>query len=302
MSKIEYGVQIEPQFGYTYDHIRDVALQAEKLGFESLWTSDHFLIRPEAEDVNCLECWTVLSSLAAETKTLRLGNMVASQNYRNPVLHAKIAASLDHISNGRVYFGIGAGWKEVEYKAYNMPFPAPWVRIRQLRESLEIARRVWSDPVADYQGKYYSVNNCVNMPKPVQEPMPVMIGGMGYQLLKISAKYADAVNFAWNTPLDTFKEKQGVLRKHCEKIGTDYDAIKKSAGLHLALKGAEATEPAPYEKYSGARKWEYKSAEKAAEFIRDYVDLGASHFVIVFPYSAEAESIRVLMDEVAPLI
>jgi len=166
--KIDYGVQIEPQFGYTYQHISKVAKVAEKHGFESLWTSDHFLIRPEAVDVNCLECWTTLSALATETKTLKLGNMVASQSYRNPAVHANIAASLDHISGGRVYFGIGAGWKEVEYKAYNMPFPKPWVRLKQLEESINIAKRMWSDPVAEYSGKYYSVNT-VSMPKPVKK-------------------------------------------------------------------------------------------------------------------------------------
>ncbi len=298
--KIDYGVQIEPQFGYTYSHIKQVAHAAEKHGFESLWTSDHFLIRPEAEDVNCLECWTTLSALASETKTLKLGNMVSSQSYRNPAVHANIAASLDHISGGRVYFGIGAGWKEVEYKAYNIPFPKPWVRLRQLEEAVEIAKRMWSDPVAKYTGKYYSVNT-VSMPKPSGK-IPILIGGMGDQLLKITAKHADVANFAWNTPLDTYEEKLKVLEKHCRRYNRDYESIRKSAGLHLALKGAEATEPAPYEKYSGKRNWEYKTPKEAAEFIRGYKDLGASHFVIVFPYGAEAESIKVLMEKVAPLV
>ncbi len=301
MTKIDYGVQIEPQFGYTYQHIRDVAKAAEKHGFESLWTSDHFLIRPEAVDVNCLEAWTTISALAAETKTLRLGNMVGSQSYRNPALHAKIAASLDHISGGRVYFGIGAGWKEVEYNAYNIPFPKPWVRLKQLEDAVLVAKHMWNDPVAEYKGKYYSVNT-VAMPKPIQKPLPVLIGGMGDQLLKITAKHADVANFAWNPALDTHREKLKVLEKHCKRYNRDYNEIRKSAGLHLAILGAEAKAPAPYEKYSGQRKWEYKSPEDAAEFIRGYVDLGVDHFVIVFPYGAEAESIKVLMEQVAPLV
>ena len=301
MDKIDYGVQIEPQFGYTYQHIKDVAQAAEKHGFESLWTSDHFLIRPDAVDVNCLECWTTLSALAAETKTLRLGNMVGSQSYRNPALHANIAASLDHISGGRVYFGIGAGWKEVEYNAYNIPFPKPWIRLRQLEEAIEIAKRMWNDPVAEYSGKYYSVKS-VSMPKPVQNPLPILIGGMGDQLLKITAKHAAVTNFAWNTPLDTYGEKLNVLEKHCKRYGRDYASIRKSAGLHLAIKGAEAKKPAPYEKYSGTKKWDYKTPEEAADFIRGYTELGIDHFVIVFPYGAEAESIKLLMDRVAPLV
>lgn len=299
--KIDYGVQIEPQFGYTYEHIKETALAAEKHGFESLWTSDHFLIRPEAVDVNCLECWTTLSALAAETKTLKLGNMVASQSYRNPALHANIAASLDHISGGRVYFGIGAGWKEVEYNAYNIPFPKPMTRINQMEDAIEIAKRMWSEPVAHYEGNHYRVNT-VSMPKPVNKHIPILIGGMGSQLLKVTAKHADASNFAWNTPLDTYRKRLKVLKKHCKRFGRDYDDIRKSAGLHLALEGAEATIQAPYEKYSGPRDWSYKTPEEAAAFIQGYVDLGVDHFVIVFPYGKEAESIKILMDEVAPRV
>jgi alkanesulfonate monooxygenase SsuD/methylene tetrahydromethanopterin reductase-like flavin-dependent oxidoreductase (luciferase family) len=228
--------------------------------------------------------------------------MVASQSYRNPVLHAKIAASLDHVSGGRVYFGIGAGWTEVEYKAYGMPFPRPGKRVRQLEEAIIIAKKLWTEPKADYQGRYYSVNDCVSMPKPVQDPLPVLVGGMGTKLLKVSARHADAVNFAWNTPLDTYEERLGVLAKHCDKVGRDYDSIRKSAGLHLALGGVESGTVAPYMKYTGERKWEYKTPEEAAEFIRGYVDLGVDHFVIVFPYGSEPESVSFLMEHVAPLV
>lgn len=300
--KIDYGVQIEPQFGYTYDHISEVAKSAEKHGFESLWASDHFLIRPEAQDVDCLEAWTVLTAVAAQTTKLRVGAMVASQSYRNPVLHAKIAASVDNISKGRVYFGIGAGWKEVEYNAYDMPFPPAWKRVKQLDEALSIARKVWTEPVADYQGKYYKVNDCVNMPKPVQDPLPICVGGMGTQILKITAKHADMINFAWNVDHDKYKERLGVLKKYCDRYGRDYDSVRKSHGIWLGLEGVEAPGPAPYMKYSGERKWDYKSPEEASEYLKSYVELGVTHFVIVFPYGAEAESIKVLMDKVAPLV
>jgi len=299
---IDYGVQIEPQFGYTWEMIRETAQAAEAAGFESLWSSDHFLIRPEAVDVNCLEAWTVLTAVATATKMLRVGAMVASQSYRNPVLHAKMAASLDHVSGGRVYFGIGAGWKEVEYKAYGMPFPRPGKRVKQLEEAIIIAKKLWTEHRADYQGRYYSVNDCVSMPKPVQSPLPVLIGGTGTNLLKVSARHANAVNFAWNTPLDTFKERLGVLARHCDKVGRDYDSIRKSAGLHMALEGVESGTAAPYTNYTGTREWGYKTPEDAAEFIRGYVDLGVDHFVIVFPYGSEPESVGFFMEHVAPLI
>jgi len=300
--KIDYGVQIEPQFGYTYPMIKKAALAAEKYGFESLWASDHFLIRPEAQDVNCLEAWMVLAAVAQDTKKLRVGAMVASQSYRNPVLHAKMAASLDNISNGRVYFGIGAGWKEVEYNAYNIPFPPAWKRVKQLDEALTITRKIWTEPVADFKGKYYSVKDCVSMPKPVQNPLPICVGGMGDQLMKITAKHGDMLNLAWNTEYDKFKERLVVLKKYCKRYGRDYDSIRKSSGIHLALQGAEASAPAPYEKYSGEKKWEYRSPEDAAEWLRGYVELGVDHIVIVFPYGTEAKSIEVLMRDVAPLV
>lgn len=300
--KVDYGVQIEPQFGYDYSHICEVAQAAEKHGFESLWASDHFLIRPEAQDVDCLEAWTVLTAVAAQTKKLRVGAMVASQSYRNPVLHAKIAASVDNISNGRVYFGIGAGWKEVEYNAYDMPFPPAWKRVKQLDEALTIARKVWTEPVADFQGKYYKVNDCVNMPKPVQDPLPICVGGMGNQILKITAKHANMINFAWNVDHEKYKDRLGILKKHCERYGRNYDSIRKSHGIWLGLEGAETPGPAPYMKYSGERKWDYKSPVDAAEYLKSYVELGVDHFVIVFPYGAEAKSIEVLMKEVSPLV
>ena len=300
--KIDYGVQIEPQFGYTYPEIKEAALAAEKHGFESLWASDHFMIRPDALDVNCLEAWMVLTAVAMDTKKLRVGAMVACQNYRNPVLHAKMAATLDNISNGRVYFGVGAGWKEVEYNAYNMPFPPAWKRVRQLDESLTIARKTWTEPVADFKGKYYRVNNCVSMPKPVQDPLPVSVGGMGNQLIKITAKHGDMINLAWNTSYEKFEERLSVLKKYCVRYGKDYDSIRKSCGLYLALQGAEASAPGPWEKYSGEKVWDYVSPEAAAELIRGYVDVGADHFVIVFPYGAEPKSIEVLMKKVAPLV
>ena len=142
MSRVDFGLQIEPQYGFSYEDIRGIAAESEKRGFESLWVSDHFFLSPELAETPCLECWTTLAALARDTSRLRLGAMVASQSYRNPALAAKMAASVDNLSSGRLNFGIGAGWKEVEYRAYGYPFPSPDARIRQLNESLEIAKRM----------------------------------------------------------------------------------------------------------------------------------------------------------------
>jgi alkanesulfonate monooxygenase SsuD/methylene tetrahydromethanopterin reductase-like flavin-dependent oxidoreductase (luciferase family) len=300
--KIDFGLQIEPQFGYEYGYLRGVARRIEAAGFESIWASDHYLIRQDAVDVDCLEAWTLLTALAVETETLRLGTMVSCQNYRNPALAAKMAATLDNISGGRHYFGVGAGWKEIEYKAYGYEFPNPGARVRQLDEAITIAREVWEKPRADYRGRYYSVNDAVAMPKPIQEPLPVLVGGTGDQVLRVAAKHAQLANFAWNTDLKVYAERLGVLERWCGKLGVDYGSIRKSAGLHLALNGVEAGVPAPYERYSGVKKWDRKTASEAATFVNGYVDLGVSHFVIVFPYGSEAESAEYFMDEVVPLV
>ena len=302
LKPIDYGIQIEPQYGYNYHHIRDVAKRAELSGFESIWVSDHFFIRPDAVDVNCLEAWTTLAALARDTVKLRLGTMVSSQSYRNPALAAKIAASLDHITGGRTYFGVGAGWKEVEYRAYGIPFPRASKRIRQLDEALEIAKRMWEETKASYRGRYYTINSCVAAPKPVQAPMPIVVGGTGDMLLKVSAKHAHMVNFAWNTPLDQYRDRLSVLERQCRKIGRNFNSIRKSAGLHLSLDGVKGHEEAPYEKYSGIKKWEPKTPNEAAEFVRGYTELGVDHFVIVFPYGSEANSVEQFMRQVAPRV
>jgi alkanesulfonate monooxygenase SsuD/methylene tetrahydromethanopterin reductase-like flavin-dependent oxidoreductase (luciferase family) len=300
--RIDYGLQIEPQYGYKYAYLREVSKRIEAVGFESFWASDHFLIQPNAVDVDCLEAWTLISAIAVSTETLRVGTMVSSQNYRNPCLAAKMAATLDQISGGRLYFGVGAGWKEVEYKAYGYPFPSPGARVRQLDEALTITRQMWTKPRADFKGKYYSVNDCIAMPKPLQDPMPILVGGTGYNLLKVAAKHAQLVNFAWNTNLQTFASRLEILETHCSHLGVSYASIRKSAGIHLALQNVKTGAPAPYERYSGIKKWEKKTAEQAAKFIRGYVDLGVSHFVIVFPYGSEGESAEQFMGNVAPLI
>jgi alkanesulfonate monooxygenase SsuD/methylene tetrahydromethanopterin reductase-like flavin-dependent oxidoreductase (luciferase family) len=226
--------------------------------------------------------------------------MVTSQSYRNPVLLAKMAASLDNISDGRLYFGIGAGWKEIEYKAYNIPFPKPIVRIKQLNESIEIAKRMFYKQKADYQGKYYIVNNCVAMPKPIQNPLPIVIGGTGNQTLKVTAKHANIANFAWNTSIEIFEEKLRVLETHCNKIGRDPGEIRKSAGLIIKFTDVEASMVVPYIKYTGGSTRESKTPVEVVEFIKSYIDLGVDHIVIMFPYGEEKESMKIIKKEVEP--
>src|SRR4051812_19078075 len=154
---MDLGVQIEPQFGFSYEAIRDVARAAHQAGFTRLWVSDHLLLSKDAVATDCLEAWTVLAGLARDTEGIRIGPMVSAQSYRNPALLAKIAAGVDQMSGGRLEFGVGAGWKDVEYQAYGYDFPEAGTRVTQLVETLEICTRLWTQERATYKGRSYSV-------------------------------------------------------------------------------------------------------------------------------------------------
>ncbi|MFH2109694.1 MAG: LLM class F420-dependent oxidoreductase [Candidatus Bathyarchaeota archaeon] len=310
MSSLDFGVQIEPQYGFTYTQIKEVAQAAERLGYESIWVSDHFFMTPDTVDTNCLECYTVLTALARDTRRLRLGAMVASQSYRNPALLAKMAASLDHISGGRLYFGVGAGWKEAEYRAYGYPFPGPGVRIRQLDEAIEVCRRMWTNDRASFEGKYYTVRDALSAPKPVQRPLPVWVGGTGTQTLRVAAKHADAVNFAWSQPPAFFGERLKVLERHCKKIGRDPAEIRKSAGLMVVMDETSEGVEARLEALRRRRDAEYMrylsrqppnvtvTPDALAELLGEYAALGVGHFILRWHYGDELRSLKLFADKV----
>ncbi|MCX6654740.1 MAG: TIGR03560 family F420-dependent LLM class oxidoreductase [Candidatus Bathyarchaeota archaeon] len=315
LGRVDFGLQIEPQYGFSYEGIRGIAAESEKLGFESLWVSDHFFLSPESAETPCLECWTTLAALARDTSRLHLGAMVASQSYRNPALLAKMAASIDNLSGGRLNFGVGAGWKEVEYRAYGYPFPSPDTRIRQLNDSLEIAKRMWTEERATYVGKYYKVSEALCAPKPVQKPYPpIWIGGTGSFTLKISARHADAVNFAWTIPIKQIRSKLEEFKGYCETRGRDYSRIRKSAGLMItiaededALKEKlmyrEAHRNTPYMRYLSKQPANLVgTTEQVAARMREYIGLGIDHFILRFHYGEEIEGMRLFTEEVRPFL
>ena len=311
MPLIDFGIQIEPQYGFTYDMIRDIAKAAESLGFESIWVSDHFFMTDDSVGTPCLECWTVLSALARDTEMLRLGPMVSAQSYRNPALLANIAASIDHVSGGRLYFGIGAGWKEVEYGAYGYHFPKPVMRIGQLEEAVEIAKRMWTREKATFEGRYYKVKDALCYPHPVQRPhIPVWVGGTGNLTLKVAAKLADAVNFAWTQPIDFFEERLRYLGRRCAKAGKSFEKIRKSAGLMITMAETEEELEAKMEDQRRRRDTPYMmylnrqppnmigTPEAIAEKIGEYVSLGVDHFILRFHFGEELESMKLFMNRV----
>jgi F420-dependent oxidoreductase-like protein len=186
------GVIVSPAAGWSYAQLSDLARGAEASGFDSFWVSDHFFGGQGVPDRDCLEAWTVLAGLARDTHRIRLGVLVAAVQYRNPALLAKIAAGVDQMSGGRLEFGVGAGWKEDEYRAYGYDYPPAGARVEQLRDALEITRRLWSEERATYQGKHYRVEAAVSAPKPAQSPHPpIWVGGAQPRVMRLAARYAD---------------------------------------------------------------------------------------------------------------
>lgn len=212
-----------------YEAMTRVGQEAEALGFSSIWLYDHFHTVPQPTQEITFECWTSTAALARDTKTIRIGQIVTCNSYRNPALLAKMASTVDVLSHGRLIFGIGAGWYEHEYKAYGYEFPDAPERLRQLRDAIHVFLAMWSQDEAVYEGKYFQVRGAINQPKGVQKPhIPLLIGGSGEKVtLKLVAQYADACNVGGD--IANIKRKLSILREHCENVGRDYNSILKTA-------------------------------------------------------------------------
>lgn len=224
---------------------------AEDRGFDSFWVMDHFhqlqMVGMPSEPM--LEGWTTISSLIGVTNKIKLGTLVSGIIYRHPSILAKIGATLDVLSNGRLFMGIGAGWNEEESLAYGIAstFPSVRERLDRLEEAIQIIRKMWTDePTATFVGKYYQIKNAYCNPKPIQRPSPpILVGGAGEKrTLEIVAKYADACNLFGSS--ETVKRKLDVLKEHCKKVGRDYDLILKTklGGILIEKSEEEAKEKA----------------------------------------------------------
>lgn len=212
--------------------LADIARTADEGGFASIWVMDHFFQmegfgRPEDF---MLEGYTTLGYLASVTKQASLGTMVTGVQYRHPGLLVKEATTLDVLSGGRAWFGIGAGWYERESKGLGVPFPPTKERFEQLEETLHIARQMWAGDSRPYQGKHFHLAEPINQPPPVSRPHPrILIGGGGEQkTLRLVAQYADACNLFAYDNIDQIAHKLDILKGHCEAVGRDYDEIERT--------------------------------------------------------------------------
>jgi F420-dependent oxidoreductase-like protein len=227
-----------PASGQSWQEILGAAQHAAATGWDGVWFADHFM--PFSGDVEgpMHECWTVLAGLAAAVPRVRLGSMVTGNTYRNPAVLAKQAATVDHISGGRLVLGLGAGWQENEHVAYGIPFPSVKERLDRLDEACAVIKGLLRDDRASFAGAHYGLVDAPLAPKPAG-PLPLLIGGGGERrTLRIAARWADEWN-AWGTP-ELLAHKGSVLERHCDELGRDPATIARSANALLFLSEDEA--------------------------------------------------------------
>jgi F420-dependent oxidoreductase-like protein len=294
-----------------FDLIKKAAKAAETLNYDSIWITDHFHpTHPKPELAPVFECWTTLSALAMETEKIKLGQIVTCNSYRNPALLAKMASVFDVISGGRLLLGIGAGWYEHEYRGYGFEFPKPSVRIGMLDEAVQIIKKMWTEPVVNFDGKYYKLENGINYPKPLQKPHPpILIGGGGEKLtLRVVAKYADIYNLWGDWLPENFQRKLKVLKHHCDEIGRDYKEIEKSCSTDVII-GESEKEVRDIVKDLAKDGWDIKeltehqligTPEQCIEQLKRFVEIGTTYFIFHFARGLETRSYQLFAKEVIP--
>ena len=268
----------------------DVAAQA----FTSLWVSDHLNYADEWR----MECWTLLTWIAARYPDQGLGTIVMSNTFRSPSLVAKMAASLQEMSAGRFILGYGAGWHEGEHNAYGIDYPRPRVRIEMLEEAVQVIRAMWTEAGATFSGRYYQVRDVQCEPRP-DPPPPIMIGGAGERrTLRVVAKHADW----WNDlarPVDVHRHKLSVLREHCEAVGRDYESIRKNITGRIFIDRSHARAVQRGEDWGGP---DPVSGDPSA--IRDHLaglaEMGFDLCIATFPDFQGLSDMKLFMGEVIP--
>ncbi|MEO8605033.1 MAG: LLM class F420-dependent oxidoreductase [bacterium] len=288
MSSVRFSVQT-PIEGTTFAALARHWQRAEALGYDGAWLDDHFYGVATTPADDSPECWTLMAALARETTRLRFGTLVVCNSYRHPPLLAKMAATLDHVSDGRFEFGLGAGWFEQEYVAYGYDFPPIAERLTRLSEALQICRAMWTEAQTTFCGRHYRVDNAWCNPKPVQRPYPpIMIGGGGEKvLLRLVAEHADRWNFGGSVA--DFQRKIPILERHCAAVGRDAATIEKSWFGNIIIEADQAALDVRLAKRAARGHGDsyglntlVGTPEQLVARLREYVAVGVTHFIGMF--------------------
>jgi alkanesulfonate monooxygenase SsuD/methylene tetrahydromethanopterin reductase-like flavin-dependent oxidoreductase (luciferase family) len=257
---------------------------------DSLWFVDHL----QFGDSPLLEGWTALTYLATQYPQFHVGHMVLCQSFRNPALLAKMAATLQYLSDGRFTLGIGAGWHEEEYRAYGYEFPSARTRVDQLEETLQIVRALWNDKQVTYQGRYFSVNSARCEPRPDPAP-PILIGGKGTRMLHLVARYADEWNAAWLGP-EEYRQKVGVLEQECRAVGRDPAQVRRSwFGRCVCVPSKKEASTLEGSGLLGTPK-------QIVEQLQTYIELGIHRFMLGSRSLSDMTTVELLAKEVLPQV
>jgi F420-dependent oxidoreductase-like protein len=306
MPAVHFGVTL-PQIKRPWADTEGAARELDRLGFHSVWFNDHLYGVPMPQ-LPILEAWTALTAVGALTTKVELGTLVTPVGFRNPALLAKMAATLDVITGGRVIVGLGSGWFQAEFAGYGMPFPPLKDRLEQLDETATILTKLWSEPQATFEGKHYRLDATYCEPKPVRRP-PILIGGGGEKvLLRIAARHADIWNnLAVNQ--NGLAAKVAKLREHCAAVGRDPAEIRVSQQCLVVLGENEADARAKSEKAAaiygghmgaGGPLSISGTAEQCIEKIHAHVALGCTMLIIEFFGRDVREPARLFAERVMP--
>jgi F420-dependent oxidoreductase-like protein len=292
-----------------YETMSTFAKTAEQLHYECVWLYDHFHTVPTPTQEVTFECWTSTAALARDTKTIRIGQIVTCNSYRNPALLAKMASTVDVLSNGRLNFGIGAGWYEHEYLAYGYEFPDAPTRLKQLGEAVQIIKSMWTEEQAIFEGNYYSVRGAINQPKGVQMPhIPLLIAGGGERVtLKLVTKYADACNIIGLEP-ENIARKFNIILEHCKNVGRDYNSIHKTILMNCSIDddeniAFERAKAANYARNAGGEEFiKTKSLvgtpQQIADRLKEYEAVGVQEVILYFPQEKRTEQLHMFAEKI----
>jgi F420-dependent oxidoreductase-like protein len=315
MLKMKFGLQ-HPNFSFDYKNedtsqivgsLKDLILIAENAGFDSFWVMDHFhqIKFVGSPEEPMLESWTTISALAGMTTKIKLGTLVTGIVYRHPAILAKISATLDVLSKGRLFMGIGAAWNQEESFAYGIPFPPTKERLLRLEEVIQIILKMWTKSTATFNGKYYQIKDAYCNPKPIQKPHPpIMVGGGGERnTLRIVAKYADACNLFGS--IETIKRKLSILKEHCKNVGRDYDSILKTKlGIVLIDNDKEVLNKRVNELFKGMPNEQirefviYGTQEEVLREMESFENAGIEYFIVDLDPSRELEQLELFADKI----
>jgi F420-dependent oxidoreductase-like protein len=301
--------------------MRDLARHVDAGPWESMWVYDHFHTVPEPSDEATHEAWSLMAAFGAATQRVRLGQMCTCMSYRNPMYLAKVAATIDHVSGGRLEMGIGGGWYEHEWRAYGYGFPSAGERLARLDEGVQIMRQAWTEGRVSLAGKQYQVDGAICRPLPVQAGgPPLWIAGGGEQkTLRTAAKYAQYTNF--DTTPDVFRHKSQVLAERCKEVGRDFGEIVRSGDYNVVIGETERDVEAKlawieqhYAKYASPARAEWTAeqyrtgplvgtVEQIVERLSDARDLGLGYGICYFVDAAyDRSSMDLFAEQVIPAL